>query len=26
VELANHRDTDFEINLRILHAFLNWTQ
>ena len=26
VELANHRDTDFEINLRILYAFLNWTQ
>jgi hypothetical protein len=24
VELANHRDTDFQINLRILDAFLNW--
>jgi len=24
IELANHRDTDFQINLRILDAFLNW--
>ncbi|MFQ5921758.1 MAG: M14 family metallopeptidase [Anaerolineales bacterium] len=24
VELTNHRDTDLEINLRVLEAFLNW--
>lgn len=24
VELTNHRDTDFEINLRVLRAFLTW--
>lgn len=24
VELTNHTDTDFEINLRVLQAFLNW--
>lgn len=24
VELANHRDTDFQINLRIFDTFLNW--
>jgi hypothetical protein len=24
VELNNHRDTDFEINLRVLKAFLEW--
>jgi len=24
VELINHRDTDLEINLRVLEAFLNW--
>jgi hypothetical protein len=24
IELTNHRDTDFEVNLRILEAFLNW--
>ena len=24
IELANHRDTDFEINLRVLDAFLAW--
>jgi predicted deacylase len=24
VELTNHRDTDLEINLRVLAAFLNW--
>lgn len=24
IELANHRDTDFEINLRVLDAFLKW--
>jgi protein MpaA len=24
VELTNHYDTDFEINLKILEAFLNW--
>ena len=26
IELANHRDTDFEINLRLLNAFLIWNQ
>jgi hypothetical protein len=25
VELANHRDTDFQINLRILETFLSWS-
>jgi predicted deacylase len=24
VELTNHRDTDFEINLQVLEAFVNW--
>ena len=24
MELSNHRDTDFEINLRVLEVFLNW--
>ncbi|RME88567.1 MAG: hypothetical protein D6770_06725, partial [Anaerolineae bacterium] len=24
IELTNHRDTDFEINLRVLEAFLAW--
>jgi hypothetical protein len=24
LELTNHRDTDLEINLRVLDAFLNW--
>ena len=24
VELTNHRETDLEINLRVLEAFLNW--
>jgi hypothetical protein len=24
VELQNHRDTDFEINLRVLEALLGW--
>ncbi len=24
IELTNHRDTDFEMNLRILRAFLEW--
>lgn len=24
VELSNHSDTDFEMNLKILHAFLSW--
>jgi len=24
IELTNHRDTDFEINLKVLTAFLNW--
>ena len=24
IELSNHRDTDFEINLRVLNAFLKW--
>ena len=24
VELTNHTDTDFEINLRVLEAFLSW--
>lgn len=24
VELTNHRDTDLEINLRVLEAFLHW--
>ena len=24
MELSNHRDTDFEINLRVLNVFLNW--
>ena len=24
MELSNHRDTDFEINLRVLDMFLNW--
>ena len=24
IELTNHRDTDFEMNLRILDVFLNW--
>ncbi len=24
VELTNHRDTDLDINLRILDVFLNW--
>lgn len=24
IELTNHRDTDLEINLRVLEAFLNW--
>jgi predicted deacylase len=26
IELRNHRDTDFEINLRVLDAFLKWTE
>ena len=26
IELSNHRDTDFEINLGVLNAFLNWKQ
>ncbi len=25
IELSNHQDTDFGINLRILNLFLNWT-
>jgi hypothetical protein len=24
IELANHIDTDFQINLQILQVFLNW--
>jgi predicted deacylase len=24
IELTNHRDTDFEINLKVLEAFLSW--
>jgi hypothetical protein len=24
MELSNHRDTDFEINLRVLEVFLKW--
>ncbi len=24
IELTNHRDTDFEMNLRVLQVFLNW--
>jgi hypothetical protein len=24
IELTNHRDTDFEINLKVLDAFLSW--
>jgi len=24
IELSNHRDTDFKINLRVLEAFLKW--
>ena len=26
IELSNHRDTDFEINLGVLNAFLKWRQ
>jgi hypothetical protein len=24
IELTNHRDTDFEVNLKVLDAFLSW--
>jgi len=24
IELTNHRDTDFDVNLKILTALLNW--
>jgi hypothetical protein len=24
VELTNHTDTDFDMNLRVLNVFLNW--
>jgi len=24
MELSNHRDTDFEINLQVLLMFMNW--